>query len=167
VAHVGVEQQVNFHGKIVKDRFMDSAPRKKKNRPNRSATARWGNRPSLFDEGFLVVPHRFLRSYASLQPNPLTPGEALFVLQLMTFKWDEADPYPSYTTLAQRMGVTPKMVRRYAQGLQRKGYLLRKFQSKAPNKFDLSGLFAALQWLDYRKKHSEDEGGEKMEAVWV
>jgi hypothetical protein len=31
---------------------------------------------------------------ASLRP-PLNHGEALFVLHLMTFKWEEALPYPS------------------------------------------------------------------------
>jgi hypothetical protein len=42
------------------------------------------------------------------------------------------------------MGVTDKMARRYAQRLQKKGYLIRQFQYRAPNKFDLTGLFEAL-----------------------
>lgn len=111
--------------------------------PTRSATERWGGNSALFSEGFLSVPNRFLRRYASLKP-PLTPGEALFVLQLMTFKWERAAPFPAYRRIARAMGVTDKMARRYAQGLQKKGYLIRQFQERAPNKFDLTGLFEAL-----------------------
>jgi predicted alpha/beta hydrolase len=62
----------------------------------------------------------------------------------MTFKWDDAAPFPSYARVAKTMGVTDKMARRYAQGLQRKGYLTRQFQKRGPNKFDLTRLFDAL-----------------------
>jgi hypothetical protein len=116
--------------------------RASKNGP-RSVTERWGGNQILFSEGFLSVPTRFLRRYASLNP-PLTTGEALFVLQLMTFKWERAAPFPSYGSIAKAMGVTDKMARRYAQRLQKKGYLIRQFQYRAPNKFDLTGLFEAL-----------------------
>jgi hypothetical protein len=123
------------------------APERNKNttdlQPSRSVTVRWGGKEELFADGFLCVPHRFLRRYASLQP-PLTSGEALFVLQLMTFKWEHAAPFPSYSRLAKAMGVTHKMTRRYAQQLQRKGYLRREFQNQDTNKFDLAGLFQAL-----------------------
>lgn len=110
----------------------------------RSATGRWGTQSEwLFKDGWLSVPTKFLRSYAEMNP-PLSPGEALFVLQLMTFKWDAAAPFPSYGRIAKTMGVTDKMARRYAQGLQKKGYLFRQYQSHAPNKFDLTRLFDAL-----------------------
>ena len=66
------------------------------------------------------------------------------MLQLMTFKWDNALPYPAYKKISAAMGVTDKMARRYAQGLERKGYLRRQFQERATNKFDLTGLFDAL-----------------------
>ena len=80
--------------------------------PQRSATARWGSHKNLFARGFLVVPHRFLEHYSLLDP-PLSTGEALFVLHLMSFKWDRELPFPSYKSLAQRMGVSEKAVRRY------------------------------------------------------
>ena len=114
--------------------------------PQRSAAARWGNHKDLFTRGFLVVPHRFLHHYSLLDP-PLTTGEALFVLHLMSFKWDRELPFPSYKLLAQRMGVTDKAVRRYAQALDRKGYLQRHYRKRAPNRFDLTGLFDALASL--------------------
>lgn len=66
------------------------------------------------------------------------------MLQIMTFKWESAAPFPTYKRIAKAMGVTDKMVRRYAQQLQKKGYLVRQFQYRAPNRFDLTGLFEAL-----------------------
>ena len=111
--------------------------------PTRSATARWGGEPEIFADGYLSVPTKFLRGYALLDP-PLTPGEALFVLQLMTFKWDTKAPFPAYKRISTVMGVSDKMARRYAQGLEKKGYLRRRFQERAPNQFDLSGLFETL-----------------------
>ncbi len=68
-----------------------------------SIKAPWGNREELFSEGYTVVPNKLFYASASLRP-PLTHGELLFVLQLMTFKWDEAAPYPSYQTLANLWG---------------------------------------------------------------
>jgi hypothetical protein len=105
------------------------------------------------------VPTKFLRSYAALNP-PLSSGEALFVLQLMTFKWDNAAPFPSYGRIAKTMGVTDKMARRYAQSLQKKGYLTRQYQKRAPNKFDLSRLFDALAEL--RQETAGEENSEEV-----
>lgn len=122
----------------------------------RSATARWGLQYSkLFREGWLSVPNKFLRCYSAMTP-PLSSGEALFVLQLMTFKWDDAAPFPSYGRIAKAMGVTDKMARRYAQSLQKKGYLVRQFQKRAPNKFDLTRLFNAL--VEVRPETASEEG---------
>ena len=111
---------------------------------SRSARARWGNSEKIFEDGFLVVPHKFLLWYAWLQPEPLTTGEAMFVLHLMTFKWEAAAPYPSYKTLATRMKVSETMVRAYARSLSKKGYLIRQYQKRAPNRFDLTPLFKAI-----------------------
>jgi hypothetical protein len=128
----------------------------------RSATARWGKQDTrLFKEGWLSVPNKFLRCYTALNP-PLSSGEALFVLQLMTFKWDDAAPFPSYGRVAKTMGVTDKMARRYAQNLQKKGYLVRRFQKRAPNKFDLTRLFDALAEVSLETASAEK--GKEMEC---
>jgi UDP:flavonoid glycosyltransferase YjiC (YdhE family) len=62
----------------------------------------------------------------------------------MSFKWEEAAPYPSYKTLARLMDVDEKTVQRHAQSLCRKKYLYRIFQPKGSNRFDLTNLFAAV-----------------------
>jgi Helix-turn-helix domain len=115
--------------------------KRKKRRKNWSAAERWGNQDGIFAVGFLMVPMKYLSHYAELG---LSNNEAMFVLQLMTFKWDANAPYPTYSTIAQRMGVSEKMARRYAKALEQKGLLLRRFQKRAANRFDLSRLFEAV-----------------------
>ena len=110
---------------------------------NHSYADRWKHE-GLFRQGYLAVPTTFLRLYAELKPYSLTSGEALFVLHLMAFKWGEDAPYPSYKTLAKRMGVSTKMVRRYAQSLEAKGYLGRRVRRGETNRFDLNRLFDRL-----------------------
>jgi hypothetical protein len=84
--------------------------------PNRSLAKRWGNHESLLEGGWVGVPVAFLSNYGNLiQYGGLTSAEAMFVLQLMAFKWSEEAPFPSYTTLAKRMGITDKQARRYAK----------------------------------------------------
>ncbi len=68
----------------------------------------------------------------------------MFVLELMSYKWSESAPFPGYRSLALRMGVTDKMVRRYAANLEGKKYLVRRVRVGNTNTFDLNPLFAAL-----------------------
>lgn len=89
------------------------------------------------------VPDAFLRLYARREPYALTVGEAMFVLELMAYKWSGDAPFPSYKSLAARMGVTDK-VRRYAANLEGKGYLQREARIGSTNMFNLNPLFAAL-----------------------
>ena len=112
-------------------------------RPSRRYADRW-KYPELLEAGYLVVPSDFLRHYSRLKPHALTHAEALFVLHLMEFKWDQAAPFPSYAKLAGRMGVTVKMARRYAQNLERKGCLHRMRRTGNTNLFDLTPLFNKL-----------------------
>jgi len=108
---------------------------------------RWGGDERVIEGGFLAVPRSFFFSAASLG---LTPAESAFVLQLMSFKWSEEDPYPGYDLLAQRLGVSPKQARKYAQQLEDKGLLRRipRFDAgtgdRTSNAFDLQPLFRGL-----------------------
>jgi len=124
---------------------------------DRSLVTRWGGHEALFAEKWVGVPVLFLRLYAHLQPYQLTVGEAMFVLQVMAFKWGDAAPWPSYKKLAERMGVSDKMVRRYAAQLEGKGYLKRQARIGSSNAFDFSELFyrivamAIEQWEGKKK----------------
>jgi hypothetical protein len=115
------------------------------NSTKRSLTTRWGEHPALIEDGWVGVPVSFLTNYGRLiQHGGITTAEAMFVIQLMAFKWDEAEPFPSYETLARRMGVTPKQARRYARNLEEKGFLSRTLRIGNTNSFDLQPLFDAL-----------------------
>lgn len=104
---------------------------------------RWKHE-EFFKKGYVPLPVLFLHHYAELKPFPLTSGEALFVLHLMEFKWDEENPFPGYKTLAKRMGISPKMARRHAQSLEQKHYLNRVIRVSQTNRFDLTPLFDVL-----------------------
>jgi hypothetical protein len=139
-------------------------PARKQRKRKWSATERWGSREGTFTLGFLLVPIKFLAHYRSLN---LTTNEAVFVLQLMTFKWDAADPYPSYAAIARRMGVSEKMARRYARALEQKGLLRRKFKRRDTNRFDLSSLLDAISRAPNSanvKRPTDSRGGEPTSA---
>lgn len=104
---------------------------------------RWGGDPAMLEKGFLPVPTLFMRYHATMRPR-LKPAEAMFVLQLMTFKWDKRAPHPGYKTLAQRMGVSEAYVRKIARALEEKKYLRRRPRVSQTNRFDLRPLFLQL-----------------------
>jgi hypothetical protein len=109
----------------------------------RSYSKRWKHE-SLIANGYTVIPSTFLKLYSRLKPYAITMPEAMLIVHLMEFKWDSKNPYPSYKTLALRMGVSDKRVRRLAQSLEQKGYLKRKMRMARTNEFDLNPLFDAL-----------------------
>lgn len=112
---------------------------------NRKLVTRWGGFEDLFTKGWVGIPVQFLTSYANLKPYGLSSGEVLFVMHLMAFKWDHEAPFPSYRRLAQRMGISDKMVRRYAAQMESKGYLKRISRIGRSNTFDLTPLFEAVR----------------------
>lgn len=109
----------------------------------RSFAARWKHQ-ELFAKGYVPVPIHFLEHYAQLTPFCLTVGEAMFVLHLMQFKWDDAAPFPGYKRIAAQMGISHKMARSHAKSLEVKGLLRREMRVSQTNKFDLSPLFDRL-----------------------
>lgn len=123
---------------------MIESTKKNKNTQNseKAVTARWEHE-ELFDLGFVAVPTRFLEIYSHLRPH-ITTGEALFIIQLMSFKWDRKAPFPGYNLIAKRMGVSDKAVRRIAASLESKKYLKRFTRQGTTNIFDLTPLFTAL-----------------------
>lgn len=105
---------------------------------------RWGGHVSIFSDGFTPVPRTFLKYAAQLQPYPLTPTQVVFVTELLYHKWDEKMPFPSYATIAERMGISVQYARSTARSLEKKGYLRRIKQVGRPNLFDLQPLFDAV-----------------------
>lgn len=109
----------------------------------RDVAKRWTAK--LAKGGFTPVVTVFLEHYARMNP-PLTTPEAMLVIHLMSFKWDESMPWPAFKTLAKRMGISATAVRNHARNLEtRKNYLVRHKRVGQPNQFDLTPLFTALE----------------------
>lgn len=122
----------------------------------RTYADRW-KYPDLLRFEYLVVPSVFLRNYSRLRPHRLTHAEAIFVLHLMEFKWDRSAPFPSYNTLAGRMGTSTKTARRLAQSLAEKGFLRRVIRTGNTNRFDLAPLFEKLLHIVREIDHAGTE----------
>ena len=105
-----------------------------------SIVARWGGDETILAEGFLPVPHVFLRFAKEI----LTPVETLFVIQLMSWKWDASAPFPDYGAIAERMGVSVPYTRKIARSLEGKNLLKRQVRRGQTNLFDLTPLFKRL-----------------------
>ncbi len=115
--------------------------------------ARWS--PRLAKDGFVPIVNGFLEHYNFLKPYHLTHSEAMFVIHLIRYKWDESAPFPGYKTIAKQMGVSHKSARRYAYSLVKKNYLVLEKRIGDTNKFHLGPLIAALErHLDERSKKS-------------
>ncbi len=110
--------------------------------------------PTLEKEGFTMISSFFLKNYYRLKPYDLTYGEAMFVIHIMQYKWTEESPYPAFKTIAERMHVSTKSARRFAQSLDKKGYLIREIRKGYTNKFDLKPLINALVAL--KKKQDKE-----------
>jgi DNA-binding MarR family transcriptional regulator len=111
-------------------------------KPSREVSARWTE--ALVSQGWTPVADFFLDNYAKLEP-PLTNAEAMLVIHLVRHKWDDAPPFPGFTTLARRMGISPTAARGHARSLEKKGYLVREMRVGTTNRFDLRKLFTALE----------------------
>src|ERR671923_2931436 len=79
----------------------------------------WGE---ILDEGFTSVPNILLRYRYNLG---LKPQHLMLIIDIMSFKWDTGDPFPSYSTLAQRAGVAERSIMRIVQDLEELNLLKR------------------------------------------
>jgi DNA-binding MarR family transcriptional regulator len=109
--------------------------------PQRGPEQRW--KPHVV-KGFTPVSDFFLERYSSLNPA-ITALEAMLIIHLVSFKWDESAPYPGFPTLAKRMGLGAPAVRRHARNLEDKGYLKRIPREGDTNLFDLTPLFLKVE----------------------
>lgn len=79
----------------------------------------WGD---ILDEGFTSVPNILLRYRSNLG---IKPHHLALIIDIMSFKWDTENPFPSYSTLAQRADVTERGIRKTVHELERLNLLIR------------------------------------------
>lgn len=101
---------------------------------------------------FTPVSDFFLANYHRLRPHPnargLNSGEAMLIIQLVSFKRDKRAPFPSQKLLAKRMGIEERMVREHIKNLAKQGYLQRERRTiGGVNVYHLEPLFDALERL--------------------
>ena len=121
--------------------------------PKRDIVTRWGGDAAIMANGYVAVPVHFLMKYAAMKPFCLTVPEAMFVVQVMAFKWDEKAPFPGYKKVAARMGISEAYARKLARGLEGKGFLRRVARVGSTNAFDFQPLFDKL--LPHAKAEGE------------
>jgi hypothetical protein len=118
----------------------------------RSFRARWSE--GLEDYGYTQISNVFIERYAALGING---AQAMFIIQLMEYKWDVNSPYPAYEAIAKKCNVKTATVRTYAKALERKGLLKRVPRPGYTNEFDLSPLIARLEYIAPYKKYSNED----------
>jgi Helix-turn-helix domain len=117
--------------------------RGRRNPPPQKWIRQWGSE-CLFKGGYLAMP--LIVFTAKLDP-PITEDERTLLLHLMWFKRDADAPFPANSTIAARLGVSVRTVRRRIASIEGKGYLRRirpRGAEDQRNRFDLTGWFSAL-----------------------
>lgn len=126
-------------------------------------TTQWGIArrwtKELAKDGFTPVADVFLDYYCQMN---ITTSEAMFIIQLMKYKWNEKNPYPSFGAIAKKMGVTDTAARNYARNLEKKGLLQRHQRIGDTNEFDLNSLFVKLEQVRKRRSSKSSEGLEPL-----
>jgi len=138
--HVGSERRTQEE--------TDAPPSTKSGQVKRVAASRWTK--DLVVGGWTPISNFFLSHANELRPE-ITGGETLFIIHLISFKWDEKKPYPAFKTIAKRMGIGHTQARKLARQLEKKGLLFRVMRVSQPNKFDLQPLFRKLEELRNKK----------------
>ena len=98
----------------------------------------WGN--ELLDGGFLQVPTKLLHLYHEIG---LTDSELCLALVVLSYKYNESNPWPSTATIARIMGKKPDAIWKTARSLKDKG-LLSRYEQDGVIVWDFSGLTVRL-----------------------
>jgi hypothetical protein len=109
----------------------------------------------VLQAGFTSVPNLVLNHYAELG---ITPAEMMFTIHMWQFRWTERDPYPSLTTIADKMDVSWRQAHRYAKSLEQKGFLIinsrqEPGRGQVTSEYDFEPLIQAVINLDRSNEH--------------
>ena len=79
----------------------------------------WGD---ILDQGFTSVPNTLLRYRTKLG---IKSHHLSLIIDIMSFKWDTENPFPSYSALAAKAGVTERGIMKTIQDLEKMKLLIR------------------------------------------
>ncbi|WP_323038910.1 helix-turn-helix domain-containing protein [Gemmobacter sp.] len=115
--------------------------------------------------GFQAVPDLLLKYQSELG---LSPTDLAVLLNVLMHWWyPEKKPFPRSTTIAKRMGVTPRTVQRSLQQLEELGLLVREKDPRGPTYLDPAPLVEKLGALakkdaDYQIRRRRRDGEEEL-----
>jgi len=115
----------------------------------KASEKKWGR--AVMKLGFTVLPSLIFRAQARLG---LSPTHLAVLLQIADYWWEqERKPYPGTTALGERLGLSPRQVRRHIADLEKAGIVKRierraAHRGKLTNVYDLSGLVEKLKKLE-------------------
>lgn len=89
----------------------------------------WGVK--LLDDGFTSIPNLIIRNYRRLG---IEHGEFGFLCQLLTYKHDTRDPYPSRDDLASHLCCSTRQIDKWVKSLRDKGMILTGRRKNVHNK---------------------------------
>ena len=140
--------------------------------PRRSAKAtrasekKWSK--PVMELGFCIIPSLLLRAQQRLGLNSI---QLALLMHLADYWWDvDRKPYPSVKTLAGRMRLSPRQMRRYIAELEAAGLIKRiertaSHRGRLSNYYDLTGLVEKLKKLEPEFREVEEEVKENRKAV--
>jgi len=100
--------------------------------------------PRIAQHGHTAVPNLLVQNLEQLK---ITTPEFVTLVAIISFKWDESNPWPSNATIAKRANTTASTVRKHVQKLEEKGILDRIGRVGYTNMYDLTPLMAKLEGL--------------------
>lgn len=118
--------------------------------------------------GFQAVPDLLLKYQSELG---LSPTDLAVLLNVLMHWWyPEKKPFPRSTTIAKRMGVTPRTVQRSLQQLEELGLLVREKDARGPTYLDPAPLVEKLEALakkdaDYQIRRRRRDGVEELGPI--
>ncbi len=97
------------------------------------------------DYGCASIPHVVVKYHRRMD---MTYGEWDLITQLFSFKWTQADPYPSITTLAERLAISARQVHALITSAQQKGFLQVVPRPGHSNAYDLAPVIEKATRLE-------------------
>lgn len=118
---------------------------------------------------FTAISSYFLANMHRIGPEGgkgLTPSEAMVIIQLFSFKWDERAPKPALRTIATRLGLAVRTVRDIVKHLEGQGLVEREYNTEGGcNRYHFNGLFARLEALMAKDADASEADSSDTKAV--
>lgn len=125
----------------------------------------WGTR--LLDEGFTSIPNILIRNYRKLK---IEHGEYGFISQLLSYKHDARDPYPSRELLAENLCCSTRQIDKWVKSLRTKGLLRTGRRRNVHNKQWDNAVYSFKPLLDSLLRLIGEQElpapAEEFEVIW-